>query len=365
MIVLIPSYEPDARLVEIVTRLRGIADWQVVVVDDGSGPAYATWFDAVRALGAEVLSHSVNLGKGRALKTGFAHVLAHHPGADVVCADSDGQHAPEDIRRVAAAVAEGPDLVLGVRRFSGRVPLRSKVGNELTRRLFAMTTGVPIIDTQTGLRGYPHRVLPWLAALPGERFEYELRMLLAAAREHRAIAQVEIATIYLDDNSSSHFRPLHDSLRIYGQLLAFLGSSLLGFAIDALVLALLLWMTGNLAFSVIGARLVSATVNYTINRRLVFAAGGVARVRDSLPRYAALAAALLAANLVLMQSLTALTGSVVVAKIVTEVSLFALSYAVQRTLVFVRRGSREPADAASGEPGAGRGQPAVVRSITR
>ena len=350
MIVLVPSYEPDHRLVDLVAHLVAVPGWGVLVVDDGSGPAYAEQFAAVRALGAEVLTHPVNQGKGRALKTGFAHVLAHHPGEDVVCADSDGQHAPADVERVAAAVVEGPDLVLGVRHFTGAVPLRSKVGNALTRRLFALTTGVPVVDTQTGLRGFPHRVLPWLVALPGERFEYELRMLLAAAREHRAIAQVTIETIYLEDNASSHFRPLHDSVRIYGQLFAFVASSLLGFAVDVLVLALLMWGTGALALSVVLARLVSATVNYTVNRRLVFASGGVARVRDSLPRYAALAAGLLGANLLLMEVLRGLTGSVVAAKVLTELTLVVVSYAVQRTHVFARRASTGPAALAGDDP---------------
>lgn len=138
--------------------------------------AIAAQSGAVLAIlaGAEVLTHPVNRGKGAALRTGFAHIRAHHPGEPVVCADSDGQHTLLDILRVAAAIDDEVDMVLGVRRFTGRVPLRSRVGNLFTAGLFALVTGHWIADTQTGLRGYPHRQLDWLADVPGDRFEYEL-----------------------------------------------------------------------------------------------------------------------------------------------------------------------------------------------
>ena len=84
MIVLIPSYEPDIRLVRLVESLRMVRGLRVLVVDDGSGPAYAALFAAVAALGATVLVHEVNRGKGAALKTGFSHALATWPGESLV-----------------------------------------------------------------------------------------------------------------------------------------------------------------------------------------------------------------------------------------------------------------------------------------
>ncbi|GAB3854559.1 glycosyltransferase family 2 protein [Dactylosporangium cerinum] len=147
MIVLIPAYEPDQRLVDLVDGLRG-AGQAVVVVDDGSGPAYAPVFQAVRDLGGTVLTHPVNRGKGAALKTGFRSTRE-----DVVCADADGQHRVEDILRVADHVRRTGRTTLGVRRFTGPVPLRSSAGNALTRVVFAAVTGSRIQDTQTGLRG--------------------------------------------------------------------------------------------------------------------------------------------------------------------------------------------------------------------
>ncbi|HEY3547662.1 MAG TPA: bifunctional glycosyltransferase family 2/GtrA family protein [Propionicimonas sp.] len=334
MIVLIPSFEPDDRLTHLVRDLVGIAGIQVLVVDDGSGPGYGAVFGQALLAGAEVLTHPVNRGKGAALRNGFAHVRAHHPEEPVVCADSDGQHTLLDILRVAAAVGDdgSVDLVLGVRRFAGRVPLRSRVGNLVTAGLFALVTGHWIADTQTGLRGYPHRMLGWLADVPGDRFEYELDLLLRASRERLRIEQLEIATVYLRQNSSSHFRPVQDSVRVLRPLLGYAASSLAGFGVDAAALFALYPLTGNLAVSVVLARLASATLNFGLNRHLVF---GAARTPlwPSVRRYALLAGAVLTANLMLMEVLTPVLG-LVAAKVLTEAGLFLAGYAVQSRLVF-------------------------------
>jgi putative flippase GtrA len=332
VVVLIPAYEPDTRLIELVRRLP---HHRVVVVDDGSGNAYTPVFERVRDLGADVITLAGNRGKGCALKTGFAHVEARFPGHPVVCADSDGQHRVEDIDAVAARLAAtDAAMVLGARRFTGPVPARSRFGNTMTRAAFRLVTGRAVSDTQTGLRGYPARMLSWLGNVRGDRFEYEQRLLLRAAREGLPLEEVEIATIYLDANASSHFRPIRDSVRIYGQLLSFAASSLLGFAVDAALLFALATLTGNLIASAVAARVVSASVNYGVNYRYVF--GGRSSRWGSALRYAALALGVLAANVALLQALTAGLGSLVVAKVITELVLFAVSYAVQRLFVFRR-----------------------------
>ena len=104
-------------------------------------------------------------------------------------------------------------MVLGVRAFSGRVPLRSRVGNSLTRWAFRAASGVGVSDTQTGLRGYPAELLGWLGTIEGDRFEYESNLLFEAKAAHVAVKEIEFQTIYLDENASSHFRPVQDSVR--------------------------------------------------------------------------------------------------------------------------------------------------------
>lgn len=341
MFVLIPAFEPSDRLPRLVDALLELdPDLDVLVVDDGSGARYTPVFDRVRLMGAAVLTHPRNRGKGAALKTGLAFIGQEHPGDDVVTADSDGQHTPADILLIADALRAGAadelsELVLGVRSFAGGshpVPWRSRVGNALSRALFRVAAGWSVTDTQTGLRGIPADLIAWALSIPGERFEYEQRMLLRARPDGVAAREVPIATVYLDGNASSHFRPLADSARVLLPVLLFAASSIAEFAVDTVAMLVLNALTGSLVVSIIAARLLSASANFAINRRLVFRSGGGIRARAV--RYAVLAAALLASNIAWMSFLTDAGVPLLAAKAITEGVLFVLSYGVQRTLVF-------------------------------
>ncbi|WP_421733054.1 GtrA family protein [Cellulomonas sp.] len=338
MYVLIPAYEPDVRLVALVASLR-CADVDVLVVDDGSGPAYGSTFDEVSALGATVVGYDANRGKGHALKLGFAWLAEHRPGSDVVCADCDGQHLVPDILRVADRVAQADGaMVLGARRFTGDVPLRSRWGNALTGVLVRAATGLPVHDTQTGLRGYPAAMLGWLGSVDGERFEYELDLLLHASQDGIAVEEVEIETVYLDENASSHFRPVIDSARVYAPLLRFSLSSFGSFLVDTVTLLVLVSVTGALLPSVVAARVLSSTVNFVANRRLVFAGGRAKSLRAAATQYGVLAGTMLAANFGVLTALTSVGLALLPAKVLTEVALFAASYQLQRTVVFAAPG---------------------------
>lgn len=210
----IPAYEPERSLPALVAALA--PDFaSVVVVDDGSRSPDAA--DAFAALGGmpsvRLLRHAANCGKGAALKTAFADILRHAPGcAGVVTADADGQHLADDVRRVADATLANPGRVtLGVRSFSGAVPFRSRLGNFWTCGEFFLLTRRWVRDTQTGLRGIPRALLPSLAALAGDRYDYEARTLVAAARLPGGPVQVPIATVYQEGNKTSHYRPLADT----------------------------------------------------------------------------------------------------------------------------------------------------------
>lgn len=222
MIIVLPVYQPRHGLVTTVTSLREAAPGvALVVVDDGSDAASASVLRDAEDLGCTLLRHDVNLGKGAALKTGFRHAAVAHPGHAVICADPDGQHHVADILRVAEHVDVSGRMVLGVRRFEGRVPLRSRFGNTVTRLLFRAATGRPVQDTQTGLRGYPADLLDWLCQVPGVRFEYEMNVLLHAARAGKPIEETVITTTYIGDNGTSHFGSIADSARVYRPLLRY------------------------------------------------------------------------------------------------------------------------------------------------
>jgi glycosyltransferase involved in cell wall biosynthesis len=354
MIILIPAYEPDGHLTDVIRRLHSAGPWlTVVVVDDGSGPDYRDVFDDAELLGCRVIRYARNRGKGHALKTGFRFIADRFPGQDVVCADSDGQHRVEDILSVAERLQGASDaMVLGTRTFSGNVPARSRLGNTASRWLFRLATGQQVPDTQTGLRGYPAQMLPWLQSVRGERYEYELNLLLEAAPAGYSIDSVRIATVYLDRNAGSHFRPLADSVRIYAPLLKFLLSSLSAFVLDTVAFLALGAATDSLLLAVVGARAISSAVNFLINRRLVFAHGRERPAARTGIRYFALVIALLAANLALMTELGAAAVPGLAAKLMVEAALLAVSYSVQQRFLFGQEpfaGERSaPEPAASG-----------------
>ena len=334
--VVVPAYQPDARLVGLVDDLHeALPGCRVLVVDDGSGPDYVAVFAQARAQGAVVVTHQVNSGKGQALRTGLARAATTWPDADVVCADADGQHTPADIAAVARRVRETGRMTLGVRALTGPVPLRSRLGNRATALLFRGATGWRLRDTQTGLRGYPAGGLEWLLEVPGDRYEYELSALLRARELGMAVEEVEIATVYEPGNASSHFRPLQDSARIYAPLLRFTGASLASFVIDWVGVVVLHLLTGNLLTSVVGARLISGAANFFMNRRVFRAAPGT--VGRTAVRYAVLALALVAASYLALAALTGIGIPLGVAKVVGDSAIYVASYAIQRRVVFRER----------------------------
>ena len=228
----IPAYQPSETLPDLIAAIHGHPESpieHVVVVDDGSGSEFSPVFCAVQNMPCvTLLRHAVNLGKGAALKTGFNHALLQFPdSAGIITADADGQHAPEDVVQVARALVETPDrMILGTRGFSGDVPLRSRLGNAITRRIFRVFTGSDVPDTQTGLRGWPVAACRDSLRIAINGYDFELECLLRAHRWNQdGIRHVPISTIYTDDNRSSHFRPIRDSARIYRVFFRYCASS--------------------------------------------------------------------------------------------------------------------------------------------
>ena len=226
IVIVIPSYEPDKRLVDLCADLYDKGWRNALIVDDGSGPSYRHLFAEVhRRFGYPVFVHSVNRGKGRALKDAFREIPGLFPDAiGCVTADSDGQHTPEDIDKCAQALLENPEeLILGCRKFGGDdVPWKSRIGNELTIRVLGAVCGVHVSDTQTGLRAIPLSYMQTLLEVPGERFDFETNMLIYA-RETVRIREVPIRTVYQQgEERVTHFRPVRDSVQIYSLFLKYL-----------------------------------------------------------------------------------------------------------------------------------------------
>ncbi|MCL2030801.1 MAG: bifunctional glycosyltransferase family 2/GtrA family protein [Oscillospiraceae bacterium] len=360
MTILIPAYQPDARMTALVRELRAACGHRILIADDGSGPAYDALFQEAREAGCTVLRFEANRGKGAALKHGFAYLLAEGEPAGVVCADCDGQHTAADILRLADIALANPGvMVLGRRDFSGGsegVPARSLIGNTATRIAFALIVGVRVYDVNTGLRAYSADMLESLTRVPGDRFEYEMNLLTRCRRLGFRVMEEPIATVYERGAHTSHFRTFTDALRVGAALARFALSALAAFGVDMAVYGAIahfgygiaLWrvpsgpadpfalyqaggVAAGLFWAVAAARLVSGTLNYTLNRRLVFGGG----TRSSPVKYILLAVLILAANYWLQLPLIGWWNwPAMPAKLLAEAVLFAVSFLAQRTFVF-------------------------------
>lgn len=339
-VVVIPVYEPEECLKKLVEE-NIQSGQEVVLVDDGSDAGYASAFAELDGR-ARVLHHEKNRGKGAAIRTALAWIRSHEQDYDVVgIMDGDGQHLTEDMNRLLLEADRHRDsLILGVRSVGRKMPLRSRFGNLLTRTVFHILSGTRISDTQSGLRAFSVKWIPRFLEVRGDRYEYETNQLLCCVEEGIPVREISIQTVYKDqENSTSHFRIIRDSIRIYGEFFKFIGSSLAGFAVDYVLFGVLVFLlpdgqlellTANLA-----ARVVSASFNYCLNSRLVF------RQKETVSSalsYLALAGCIFILNSLFLSFYTGVAGLPhMAAKLLTEISLFVISFLVQKKMIFGKK----------------------------
>ncbi len=331
-IALIPAYEPSENILPLLQDLQK-SGFQVLLVDDGSSPEKKILFREAMEY-ATVLAHTRNRGKGAALKTGLHYIRKQYiEECIVVTLDADGQHTVEDaVRAAQEAEAYPQELVLGKRILDKDTPIRSRFGNGITRLIFRISTGSSVYDTQTGLRAFSSDLIPAFYKIEGERYEYEMNVLLYCAKQKIPMREITIETIYLNDNESSHFDTIKDSGRIYKEILKFSGSSFLSFLVDYGLFNLFALFGVGVTLANVIARLISATFNYSMNRKFVF--DSEKPVHSSLPRYAALAGCILIGNTFVLRFLVGLGIPAFIAKILTETAFFVISWLVQRSFIF-------------------------------
>lgn len=343
--IVIPSLDPDEKLVEVVRGLREAGFEDIVIINDGSSAGTLRFYDeAALSGGVTLLTHDVNKGKGSALKTAIKWLTENRPDCvGAVTADSDGQHTVEDIVLVARELAEHPDcIVMGSRNFGeSGIPARSRFGNKATRMVLRMSTGLRLSDTQTGLRGLPAYRFGELLEVEGERYEFEMNALVYAGKNGIPIREVPIKTVYINGNVGSKFRVVADSMRIY-RVFAFTLNSILSTLLELIIFTLLNWLldkTGitisvKLLISTVVSRICSSIVNYTINKKAVFRGGG----RDSIRRYYIMWLCQMGASYGLVYLFVKLTGATgllkTVVKMAVDTTLFFVGYFVQKNWVF-------------------------------
>lgn len=348
MIIVIPSLNPSEQLAHLTEALIQSGYSNIIVVDDGSDPLnYRSIFEGLNERKEVVLlTHAVNQGKGRALKTAFNYILSHAQKysqiAGIITVDGDGQHKVDDIDKCVLAFEKESSLktsensiVLGCRCFDqdAHIPFRSRLGNKCTKIILRYLCNINISDSQTGLRVFPLNLLPRLMAISGERYEYETNMLLELAEENTKMVEVPISTIYENNNAASHFNPIRDSARIYGVILKYSMASMLSACLDYLVFAVLALCCSNVWILTFVGRAVSAMVNFTLNKRLVFQASG--RVWPQIIKYLCLLLASGSISAFLVSTIhSAVPVNIVLIKLVVESVLYFFNFYVQRNFVF-------------------------------
>lgn len=361
-VILIPSLHPDHLLTEYADRLIETGFHRIVVVDDGSGSdrKYQDIFESLNALPqCTVIGYPKNHGKGYALKYGMEYIEKAFPDAPgIVTADSDGQHTAPDVLKLAKRLIEKDNaLLVGSRDFSQKdVPFKSRFGNRLTSFFYLLLYGQWLPDTQTGLRAFSGKLIPFMKSVPGDRFEYEMNMLIYCSRDRIPFDIVGIDTIYIAENKSTHFRAIQDSARIYQQLFGnffrYASSSLLSFLLDLALFTLLdMWLLGLIfgdtlknadaheylhTYVAVGiARVFSSIFNYRLNKQFVFQ---VKECKGSALRYAALCVmtfVLSAGGTNLFHLL--LNWNRTPIKAVVDTVLYFANYRIQRAWVFNRK----------------------------
>lgn len=347
-VIIIPALNPDDKLVEYVRELIDNGFKNILVVDDGSRAEKKSIFMEIEKYKeCTVLYHAINMGKGRALKNAFNYYLINFSGdyKGVITADSDGQHTVQDVLKLEKSMGENMEsLTLGVRDFNrDNVPYKSKFGNKLTRSIIKLLYGGSISDTQTGLRAIPNSVLYKYLDLYGERFEYETTMLIESLHNNIPINEVQIETVYINNNKETHFRPIADSWAIYKLIFTiffkYILSSISSAVVDFLIFSIFTFILRDvqiglrIGIATVVARIISSLYNYCINKNIVFKGNG----NNTFLKYYILC---------ILQMCCSMGGVYVlcyylhldeiIAKVIVDGLLFLLSFQIQRTWIFGR-----------------------------
>lgn len=327
-IALIPAYCPEDRMIGLIKELetRGFA---VVVIDDGSGEEYDELFTAARQY-ASVKRYTPNRGKGEALKCGMRYIKERYQAPyTVITADADGQHQVEDIVKVADAAAEHPDsLILGKRLLDKSAPIKSRIGNGITRVLYRLTTGRRIYETQTGLRAFSDRLLPHFLKLPGHRYEFEIDMILDASNAD--IIEVDIQTVYFDNNAASHFRPLQDTVSLNKEFLRYKLPSINAGLAGLLLFVLIVNFGGAWILACVLSRLFTILLKGGLNRVVPFAE------KPSVGRYVLTSGIVLLCDIGVMAALISVGVNVYAAKVLSGIVMVFVSTIVRTVFMRVK-----------------------------
>lgn len=340
----IPAYNPDDKLFEVINNIQNVSNNKIFIIDDGSDQEKQYIFDKLQTKeyckNIYFLRHAINLGKGAALKTIFNHILVNFPNIDgVVTLDSDGQHSILDCIKVLEELKKNDNaLVLGYREFSRDIPLKSYIGNNISKFIYRIILGRSLKDTQTGLRGLSKSFMKRCLSIKSNRFEFETEQLAIATnpKSEINIIEIPIKTIYIENNRASSFRPLVDSFKIYFILFRYGFSSVITGLVDFIVFTIALYFGSNIFSANMISRTFALGVQFVLLDKFVF------QTKTTLINFTlfccyvyAMGAISAWAQISTIESLEITTSS---AKIIIETILFFVNFAFLRLYIFTKKG---------------------------
>ncbi|HBI33687.1 MAG TPA: glycosyltransferase family 2 protein [Candidatus Moranbacteria bacterium] len=193
--VLIPAFNEETVIREVITEIRKAGYENIIVVDDGS--ADNTQIAAQKEIGVISLRHSINRGKGAAVKTGIE--AAKMLGADIVVTiDGDGQHNPDDIAKMLELIEQGNDVVLGSRLKNPKgMPLWKIAANHFGNFCTWAIYGLWVTDSQSGFRAYSKKALE-LIDTKTDRYEYDSEVIREIYRNKLKFIETPIEVRYTE-----------------------------------------------------------------------------------------------------------------------------------------------------------------------
>jgi len=335
----IPAYNPDQQLLHVIANIQQESTHTIFVIDDGSNKETQKIFTTIREeyKNVIVVRHIINLGKGAALKTIFNYILSNYPQIDgVVTLDSDGQHSTKDCIHILQTLETNVNsFVLGHRTFSKDIPLKSYIGNNISKFIYKIILGRSFKDTQTGLRGISKDFMKQCLSIKSNRFEFETEQLAIAVNNDIHIIEIPIETIYIENNKASSFRPLIDSFRIYFILFRYGLSSIITAIVDFVIFMIALSFGTNILISNMLARTVSIGIQFNLLDKFVF------HTKSKIMSFI-----LFALYVYVMGIISAMTQisiiehlniSIITAKILVEGILFFINFAFLRLYIFTKK----------------------------
>ena len=271
-IALIPAYQPDENLYEIVQELKNL-NFRIFVVNDGSYSEVSKYvFDKISS-DCEIIKFDKNRGKGAALKAGLQRIKQLRlVSSNIVTLDADGQHLPSDADNVLKKLYHSnADLVLGTRNFfDTKIPFRSLFGNIFTAYLLYGLKKKLLLDTQTGLRAFSYYQIDELLEIKEENYDWEFAVLNKFFSLNKKISTCIISTIYETGNPSSHFKKVLDSAKIYNIFIKYSFANIFAIGVEYFIFVLLLYFTSSILISLTASRLSSLIFHFFSQKIFTF-----------------------------------------------------------------------------------------------